>query len=328
MTTQMFILNDGNKIPVIGLGTWRSKPDEVSTAVRYAIDIGYRHIDCAYIYGNEKEVGQAIISKIREGVVKRDELFITTKLWHSFHRPTLVESALRQQLDNLGLDYVDLYLMHSPFAYKEGIEDIPFNKVGNVEYSDVDYIDTWAAMEELIPKGLTKSIGVANFNIKQISRLCMNCASLPVVNQIECNPYFRQKKLIQFCNFKGILISAFCPLGFPPYIQHTGESFLDDFRLKSLARRYRKSAAQVALRYQIQRNIIVVPDSANPVKIRENIDIFDFQIQPEYMEKIDMLDRNKRTCWFPTAMHHKYYPFKNERCKYGKYKMVEDWDYA
>lgn len=149
-----------------------------------AIDIGYRHIDCAHVYGNEKEVGSAIQAKIKENVVKREDLFITSKLWNTFHKPNLVESALKQTLADLGFDYLDLYLIHWPVAYKEGETLFPKNADGSTAFSDVDYVDTWKAMEAVQSKGLTKNIGISNFNSEQITRLLGSATVKPVMNQV------------------------------------------------------------------------------------------------------------------------------------------------
>jgi len=166
-------LNNNQEIPIIGLGTWKSKPGEVADAVKNAIDAGYRHLDCAMAYKNEREVGQAIKAKIDEGVIKREDLFITSKLWCTYHPRSLVIPTLKQTLSDLGLDYVDLYLIHSPLSLQKGkgTENVPRNPDGTVVFSDVDYLETWLGMEEAVNLGLAKSIGLSNFNHYQIERL-------------------------------------------------------------------------------------------------------------------------------------------------------------
>lgn len=156
----------------------------MTQSVKDAIDIGYRHIDCAHVYGNEKEVGIAIKEKITQNIVKRQDLFITSKLWNTFHKPDLVESAIKTSLSDLGLEYLDLYLIHWPVAFKEGDDLFPQNPDGSPSFSDADYVDTWKAMESLVNKGLTKNIGISNFNSEQVERILKICTIKPVTNQV------------------------------------------------------------------------------------------------------------------------------------------------
>jgi len=302
--------NNGRKIPVFGLGTWKSKPGEVVQAVKDAIDVGYRHFDCAHVYQNEKEVGEAIAAKIAEGVVKREDLFITSKLWNTFHRPEDVEGALKCTLKNLGLEKLDLYLIHWPFGFKEGDSLFPTGPNG-VESSDYDYIDTWKAMEEVYKKGLTSSIGISNFNEEQITRLLEKTSVVPQTNQVECHPYLNQKKLMEFCKARDITITAYSPLGSPdrPWAKPGDIQLLDDAKLKTIAEKFKKSPAQILIRYQIQRGNIVIPKSVNKKRMTENMQVFDFQLTNEDMAHIDSFDCNGRVCAFGDAKTHKYYPF-------------------
>ncbi|XP_023029517.2 aldo-keto reductase 1B [Leptinotarsa decemlineata] len=308
--------SNGRKIPVFGLGTWKSKPGEVTQAVKDAIDAGYRHIDCAHYYENEAEVGAAIREKIDSGVVKREELFITSKLWSTFLRPDLVEPTLKLSLKNLGLDYLDLYLIHWPCALKEGGAFLPKRPDHDVlsEFSDVDYIDTWKVMEQVAKKGLTKSIGVSNFNKRQLERILEIAEIPPVNNQIECHPYLNQKKLIAFCKSKGITVTAYSPLGSPdrPWAKPTDPILTEDHKIKALAAKYKKSSAQVILRYLIQSGVIVIPKSVNKKRIAENIQIFDFELSADDMAVMDTFDCNGRVCWFVEAVGHPHYPFNDE----------------
>jgi len=306
--------NNGEVFPIFGLGTWKSKPGEVTQAVKDAIDIGYRHIDCAHIYGNEKEVGAAIKAKIAEKVVKREDLYITSKLWNTMHKPDLVEPALRATLSNLGLEYLDLYLIHWPFGLKEGGELFPTNPDGTTAYSNVDYLDTWKAMEAVNKKGLAKSIGVSNFNKKQLERLIANSSVVPANNQIEIHPYLVQSKLSEFCKSKGITVTAYSPLGSPdrPWAKPGDPQLLEDPKIKELAAKYKKTPAQVVLKYQVQRGHITIPKSVTKSRIRENFEIWDFDLTPEDIKLINTFDCNGRICPYDDAYTHKDHPFVND----------------
>ncbi|XP_078033687.1 aldo-keto reductase 1B-like [Augochlora pura] len=296
LDVSMMKFNNGNEVPALGLGTWKSKPDEVTQAVKDAIDLGYRHIDCAHIYGNEKEVGAALEAKIAEGVVKREDLFITSKLWNTFHKPELVEPAIKTTLSNLGLEYLDMYLIHSPIAFKEGDNLFPQNADDTPAFSNVDYLDTWKAMEGLVTKGLTKNIGLSNFNSEQVERVLKNCTIKPVTNQIECHPYLAQKELSEFCVERGILITAYSSLGCPdnPWRKRNDPNLMDEKKLGELAKKYNKTPAQVLIRYQLDRGHIVIPKSVTKSRIAENSKVFDFKLTPEDIAYIDTLDCNGR----------------------------------
>ncbi|XP_054363360.1 1,5-anhydro-D-fructose reductase isoform X2 [Mirounga angustirostris] len=269
------------RIPAVGLGTWQAAPGEVTEAVKLAIDAGYRHFDCAYLYHNESEVGAGIQCKIKEGVVKREDLFIVSKLWCTSHKKSLVKAACTKSLKALKLDYLDLYLIHWPMGFK--------------------------AMEDLVVTGLVKAIGVSNFNHEQLERLLNkpNLRFKPMTNQIECHPYLTQKDLIRFCQARDVSVTAYRPLGG----SSEGVDLLDDPVIQRVARKYNKSPAQILLRFQIQRNVIVIPKSVTPKRILENIQVFDFELSEQDMNDILGLDRNFRMCSLPIAKNHKDYPF-------------------
>ncbi|KAJ8912892.1 hypothetical protein NQ315_011215 [Exocentrus adspersus] len=306
-------LNNDKELPIVGLGTYKSGPGEVIKAVKEAIDAGYRHFDCAWFYGNEAEVGKGLKDKIDEGKVNRHDLFITSKLWNNFHEKDKVVPMLKETLDNLKLDYIDLYLIHWPFGFKETASLWPVGE-GKSAYSDVDYLETWEGMEECVNLGLTKSIGVSNFNAEQIDRLLKNCKIKPVCNQVEVNPNLNQKKLIEFCKQRDIVVVGYCPLGRSEYAGTPGfpDPTIFDPKVIEMAKKYNKTPAQIVLNYLISLGISVIPKSVTKSRIIENIDVFDFTLDPEDVAYLDSCNKNQRVCPLSMFQDHKYYSFNSE----------------
>jgi len=309
----MVTLNNGMKMPILGLGTWKSKSGEVERAVEHAIKSGYRHIDCAACYGNEVEVGAGI----KAGGVARSELFITSKLWNNKHHPEDVEAACKKSLADLGLDYLDLYLVHWPVAFERGDVPFPKNEDGTVRYdTTIPPIETWLAMEKLLAKGLVKSIGVSNFNSEQIADVLAKGSVVPVTNQVECHPYLNQAKLFNLCKDKGITLTAYSPLGSPdrPWAKPDDVKLLDDPKIVAMAAKYGKSPAQIIIRWQVQRGVIVIPKSVTPARIVENSSVFDFKLTDAEMQEVDGYDCNGRLIvpmlnGKPRDAGHPHYPF-------------------
>lgn len=301
-------LYNGQEMPVVGLGTYRSYDNKAEQAVKDAIDVGYRHIDTAFVYENEHEVGRAVRSKMAEGKIKREDVFITTKLGGIHHDPQLVEHACRKSLSNLCLDYIDLYLMHFPVGQIYAGDE---NVHGSSELSDTDYLDTWKAMEKLVDLGLVKGIGLSNFNAEQTERILQNCRHRPLVNQVECNPAFNQKKLIEFSRERQIVITAYSPLGRPQPDRHW-PPFLYGQTARELAKRYNRTPAQICLRYLIKLGCVVIPKSVKKSRIAENFDCFDFELSAEDMQLMDGYQTGRRLIHFTAMQHHKYFPFNAE----------------
>ena len=261
----MIQLNDGVQIPQFGFGVFQIPSDETVKAVRAALDAGYRHIDTAQMYGNEAEVGQAIA----ESGLARDEIFVTTKLDNDKHGYDAALAALDGSLEKLGLDHVDLFLIHWPRPQEGG------------------YVETWTALEKLQADGKARAIGVSNFTIEHLDELAARTDTVPAVNQIELHPQFPQAELRAYHAAHGIGTEAWSPIG-------QGGDLLEDERLVELARRHGRSPAQIVLRWHVQLGNIVFPKSVTPARIRENIDVFDFVLSEDDMAVVDGLDTGTR----------------------------------
>ena len=286
------LFQNGDKMPSLGLGTWLSKKNEVYDAVVEAIRIGYRHFDCAYIYQNEPEIGQAIQFAITSGWVKRNELFITSKLWNSDHDPERVEAAIRTSLRNLQLDYLDLYLIHWPVAFKAGHEQAK-DATDLLTPVEMPISITWKSMEEMKVTGLTKHIGVSNFSKVKLQQLLNTATVTPELNQIELHPYFQQTDLVEFCHSNGMLVTAYSPLG-SRHLVHSEAGLTREKVIIEIANNHNCSPAQVLLAWGMNRNVAVIPKSVNLNRIHENFDSFDILLGDEEVLKINSLECNRR----------------------------------
>ncbi|XP_039863842.1 aldose reductase-related protein 2 isoform X2 [Simochromis diagramma] len=272
-------LNDGSRMPLLGLGTWKSShlsPTSIQGAVETGIAAGYRHIDTAYSYQNEVDIGKALRSKMQQGIIRREDMFIVSK--------------------------------------KMGDELFP-RKDGKIVTSDVDYVDVWRGMEALQASGKVKSIGVSNFSILQLERLLALCRVPPAVNQVELHPYLIQTDMMEFCKSKNIALTAYSPFGSPGRPSELLREDTDPYKLledpviADIAKKHKRSPAQVLLRYHVQQGVAVIPKSEKPHHILENTKIFDFSLTEEDMSALKGLNRGWKACEIEEIKSHPYYPF-------------------
>lgn len=264
------LLNNGSEIPALGFGTLIPDPTETKKAVKAALEVGFRQFDCAERYRNEKEVGEAMKEVLREGKIKREELFVGTKLWNNNHRPERVKPAFEASLKKLQLDdYVDLYLIHTPFAFKPGEEQDPRDENGKVIYDEgVTLLDTWRALENLVDQGRCKAIGLSDIGLEKVQEIFESARIKPAVVHVESHPYLPQWDLLDFCKKKGIVLHAFAPLG------HGIEpKLVEDPVITTISKRLKKTPAQVLLAWALQRGTAPITTSKNPNRIKENFDV-------------------------------------------------------
>eukprot|EP01041_Mallomonas_annulata_P001685 gene1685-3258_t len=298
----------GRIIPSVGLGTWKIPKSSASSLVFNAILGGIRHFDCACDYGNEREVGEGIKKAIDDGVCSRSDLFITSKLWNTYHAKQHVEQACKKSLEEMSLSYFDSYLIHFPIAQRfvpfevryppEWVFD-PSCENPIIELDRVPIAETWRAMEGLVATGLAVHIGVCNFTVQSLMDLLSYAEILPSVNQIELHPYLTQQPLVAFCQSNDITVTAFSPLGSSSYVElemdgGLGRGALEDELIRQIAKTTGKTAAQVILRWHLQRGVVVIPKSCSVTRVLENKDILDFSLSEEQMEAISRLNRNIR----------------------------------
>lgn len=269
---KLITLNNGVQMPQLGLGIYQVANDITEEVVTTGLEAGYRSFDTAQFYDNEIGVGQAI----KHSDIPRKELFVTTKVWNSHHGFEKTLEAFEDSLTNLQLDYIDLYLIHWPMPMKD------------------KYVETYRALEKLYKDGHVKAIGVSNFHMEHIETILRECDIKPVLNQVECHPYFQQQALKDFCKAHDIYVEAWSPLS-------RGAVF-DNRIVQTIASKYNKTSAQIILRWHIQENTIVIPKSITPSRIKENINVFDFTLTKQEMQSIYEIDKNERAGREPNEM--------------------------
>ena len=297
----------GKSMPTVGLGLWKIDPGAVADAVYQAIKVGYRHLDSAADYGNEKEVGEGIALAITDGLCSRDELWVTSKLWNTYHRREHVEAACRKSLEDLGLDYFDLYLVHFPIAlsYVDFNDRYPPEWIFDPEAENpgmrldaVPLSETWGAMEKLVEVGLCRQIGICNYSTSLVHDLMSYARIKPAMLQVESHPYHTQEALLRTAQQYGIAVTAFSPLGALSYVSldmaTVNDSVLTEPVVMAAAQRIGATAAQVVLRWGIQRGTAVIPKTSNPQRLVENLHLSELRLNEDEMAAISALNQNRR----------------------------------
>ncbi len=292
-----FELDGGGRMPALGLGTWKAEPGVVGGTVDQAIRIGYRHFDCAPIYGNEVEIGEALARAFSGGHVAREDVWVTSKLWNDNHLPEHVVPALEKTLADLRLDCLDLYLVHWPIAHRHGVV-FPETPEAFVAPEDAPLAATWAAMEDAVDRGLCRYIGVSNFSVTKIRSLMAGARIRPAANQVESHPFLAQNDLAAFCRDNGIVYTAYSPLGSsdrPDRLKHEDEPVpLKDPTILAIAEKNGITAGQVLLAWALQRGTCVIPKSSNPERLRENFAAARIVLDASDMATLNGLDRHYR----------------------------------
>ncbi|WP_437231209.1 aldo/keto reductase [Planctomicrobium sp. SH661] len=301
------ILNTGRRLPSIGLGLWKIPREETADLVVQAAKLGYRHFDSASDYGNEAEVGIGLQRIFKTGICKREELWITSKLWNTYHRPEHVLPAVKRTLQDLKLDELDLYMMHFPIAlqfvpieqrYPAGWLFDPDSLTPSMLPDQVPLSETWEAMEELVTAGLVRDLGVCNFGVALLRDLLAHAVIPPAVLQVELHPYLTQEKLLRFCKESNIVTTAFSPLGAQSYFSlgmaDTEESVLNNPVVRQIAVHLQRTPAQVVLRWGLQRGTAIVPKTTHPERLIENRNLFDFELSEADMQDIAGLNCFRR----------------------------------
>ncbi|KAL4709370.1 hypothetical protein ACJJTC_013659 [Scirpophaga incertulas] len=318
-----------DKMPTLGLGTWQAPPHVIEETVYQALELGYRHIDTAFNYNNEEAIGQAIKKWINDGKGTRKDLFITTKLPHVGNRPSDVSKFLTLQLSRLQLDYVDLYLIHVPFGFScdpDTLTPVVDKKTGEYDLDlETNHIATWKKLEEFQQQRLVRNLGLSNFNEAQISKIIEAATFKPQVLQVELHAYFQQIELRKFCAENQIVVTAYAPLGSPGAKTHfvtkynySPDAFPDLLGLdevKTIADKYGKTTAQVLLHFLVQDNVVVIPKSTSANRLKENMDIYDFELSTSEIDRLRKLDKGEEGrifnfLFWKGVEKHPEYPFK------------------
>ncbi|MDR2937200.1 MAG: aldo/keto reductase [Rikenellaceae bacterium] len=295
---EYYTCKNGDRMPMMGIGTWQSDPEKLYDAIVEAVRYGYRHIDCAHIYANEDIVGRALADLFKEGVVKREDLWITSKLWNSSHKRAQAVPALGVTLKNLGVDYLDLYLVHWPVAVREGVS-FPQKPEEFYTLEEVPLLETWRGMEDCFRTGRVRHVGLSNFSIRKMEALLPEAEIRPEVLQVEMNPYLQQQALFDYCGRQGMCVTAFSPLGKGDVAKRNDLNLFSDPVICSIAAAHGAPVSHVLLKWAIRKGIVVIPKSVTPVRIRENFDALKLTLTDAEMARINGLDKHNRISYGP-----------------------------
>lgn len=289
---------NGDPIGAIGLGTWKSEPGRVGEAVEAALEAGYRHIDCAAIYGNEAEIGDALARVFARGEIGREDVHITSKLWNNAHRADDVRPALEQTLTDLKLEALDLYLIHWPVAFRPGLEGFPESESDFLTPQQAPIDETWKAMLAVRDQGLARHVGVSNFSIPKLERLTAPGLEAPEMNQVELHPYLQQDELLAWCREHGVVVTAYSPLGSsdrPDRMKSADEpALLEDEIIGEIAAKHSATPAQILIAWAVARDTIAIPKSTHRGRIRQNLESAGITLDDADMNRIRGLDRHYR----------------------------------
>jgi alcohol dehydrogenase (NADP+) len=286
--TRIPLQHGTGRMPALGFGTLIPDPAETITATRDALEAGFRHFDCAERYGNEREVGKGLQAGLAAGGTAREDIFVTTKLWNSNHRPERVEPAFEASLERLGLKYLDLYLIHTPFAFQPGDNQDPRDQNGNVIYDKgVTLLDTWRALESLVDHGKCRAIGLSDITLDELKPIVESARIKPAVVQVESHPYLPERELLEFCNKNGIVLLAFAPLG-----HGMKPGLLEDPVISAVAAQVGKTPAQVLLAWAVQRGTALLTTPRSAARARENFDIS--ALPQDALDKINRIQTRQR----------------------------------